>query len=197
MPSTTKDHYMPAPLSKVDERKLISRWLEYSRDRGMSQKDAVQKMNEKFGTTMRPWQVIRWRKPTTKSDSERTIHIDFVDYMAQEGGIAQIFMVYGVSEDPVLKEKFSTIWYHPNSLVEASVKRVVEERMVEQVKKPASTKDTAKAIVSIYEYVAQNLDLILDGLEIKYSKKALTKKNQRLIAEEIYSIVGFDFSPSR
>jgi len=82
-------------------------------------------------------------------------------------------------------------------LVRASVKRVVAERMADQVTKPTGEKDVAKAIVSIFEYVAQNLDLILDGLGVDYSAKALTKKNKRLIAEEIYSIVGFDFSPSR
>jgi len=198
MPSHTEDHYIPAPRKLVEERKLITRWLDYSRENhGLNQNEAVKKMNEHFGTRMRAWQIIRWRRPHSAGDEVRAINIDVVEYMAKQGGVAQIFRAYGASEDSALKDNLATIWYHPPELVRASVKRVVAERMADQVTKPTGEKDVAKAIVSIFEYVAQNLDLILDGLGVDYSAKALTKKNKRLIAEEIYSIVGFDFSPSR
>ena len=198
MPSRTKDHYLPEPVSRSKDRKLISRWLEYSADNhGYSQQKSIDVMNAHFKTSMRPWQIIRWRSPTTKKDEERAIHIDIVEYMAQTGGIAQIFRANNVSDDPKLVKELATIWYHPQALILSSIKAVVEQRMAEQVKDDKGVNQAAKAVVSLHAYVAQHLDIILECLGVEFNKKGLNQKKQAAVANEIYSIVGFDFSPSR
>jgi len=198
MPSRTKDHYLPAPVSKAKDRKLISRWVEYGADNyGYSQQKSIEIMNAHFKTSMRPWQLIRWRSPTTKADEERAIHIDVVEYMAKNGGIAQIFKANNISEDPKLLNELATIWYHPQALIQASIKAVVEQRMSDQVKDEKGVNQAAKAVVSTHAYVAQHLDIILECLSVEFNKKGLSEKKKAAVANEIYSIVGFDFSPSR
>ena len=198
MPTRTKDHFLPAPLSAVSQRKLVARWVQYNADvYGKSQKELVEDMNQAFGAKMRPWQIIRWRAPTNEIDEDRTIHIDFVEYMAEHGGIHKIFSTHGVSEDEKLLGKSARIWYHPQELVKASIQRVVKERMINEVDKPADLRRTTAAVVSIHQYVAEYLEILLETLDISYNRKALTKKVKQEIADEIYSIVGFDFNPLR
>ncbi|WP_138438073.1 hypothetical protein [Marinobacter shengliensis] len=198
MPTRTTNHYIPAPLDQAPERFLVTRWLEYQKLRnGTNNGKAVEAMNAHFGTAMRQWQVVRWRKPKNQSDAERSIQIDFVDYMAANGGVFEIFSSYGVSASEKLLGKGAAVWYHPIKIYRASAKRVVAERMVKQVANQRQASKVANAFSSIRNYVAQHLDIILEELGIEYDAKKLTEKVKEEIADELYSIVGFEFNPLR
>jgi hypothetical protein len=198
MPSRTSDHFVPEPLGKINERMLITRWLRHNHDEfKYTQNDMIARLNKKFGTTMRATQMIRWRIPHNDSDAARAIHISLVEYIAVDGGICEIFKFHGVSTDPKLQGGNALIWYKPNMLIKASIRRVATERMTEQVKSESGVASAAKTFTSLYEYVSLHLDIILECLDIVYDKKALTPMVKRTIASEIYSIVGLNFNPAR
>jgi hypothetical protein len=188
---------MPAPRSIAPERMLITRWIEYNQaTQNKNQKQMIEVLNADLGTSMKAWQIIRWKKPKTDSDEERNIKINLVEYFARNGGIAQIFKAYGVSSDKKLANELSTIWYHPEALIRASIQSI-PKRMNADMKSIEGHENTVRAIACIHGYVSQYLDLILKSLKIKYDKDALTVKARQAIADEIYSIVGFDFNPMR
>lgn len=198
MPSRTSDHFVPEPLGKVKERMLITRWIRHNLNEfNYTQNELIARVNNKFGTTMRATQMIRWRIPHNDSDAARAIHITLVEYIAADGGICEIFKSHGVSTDPKLHGGNAIIWYNPNILIKASIRRVATERMPDQVKTESGVASAAKTFTSLYEYVALHLDIILECLDIEYDKKALTSKVKRAIASEIYSIVGLNFNPAR
>ncbi len=193
MPVRGRSHYQPAPLSECKERMLLRHWQTHHKDKGVQLKELVSKLNEKFGTKMQGWQLIRWRSPSTVKDAERNILLEYVEFIAADFGMYEIFRANGVSVDDKLTESKATIWYHPRDLLKPAIKRIVTEQMVHQVDKPQQAIKVLNSFVSIYELVANYLDIILEAHEIEYDKKALTPKIKRQIATDIYSIVGFDF----
>lgn len=198
MPTRTTNHYIPAPLDQAPERLLVARWLQYQKVKnGKTNGQAVEAMNDHFGTAMRQWQVVRWRKPKHQDDADRSIQIDFVDYMACNGGVYEIFSSKGVSSSEKLLGQGADVWYHPIKIYRASAKKVVTERMSKQVSNQRQVSKVATAFISIHNYVALHLDIILEELGIEYEAKTLTEKMKGEIADELYSIVGFDFNPLR